>query len=160
MTDNTKDESLESGLLLLRIGWNRLAEKIHQTAVEKGWWEEPDEVKLLRAHIHEAIGNKDVVGRLDEALDRLGDRNDGEMIALYHSEISEALEGMRHGNPPSEKIPEYSNVEEELADLVIRIMDTAEQRGWDVPGALGAKIIYNDGRAYKHADANGKPKLF
>ena len=30
------------------------------------------------------------------------DRNEGECIALMHSELSEALEAVRHGNPQDE----------------------------------------------------------
>ena len=33
------------------------------------------------------------------------ERNDGEMIALMHSELSEALAALRHGNPPDDKVP-------------------------------------------------------
>ena len=50
---------------------------------------------------------------------------DGTFIALIHAELSEALEGLRHGNPPSEHIPEFTALEEELADVVIRCMDYA-----------------------------------
>lgn len=78
------------------------------------------------------------------------ERNDGEMIALMHSELSEALEAIRHGNPPDSHIPEFSGAEAEFADVIIRIMDTALARGWDVPGAIIAKMRYNAGRSYKH----------
>ena len=52
-------------------------------------------------------------------------RNVGEAIALMHSELSEALEAHLHGNPPSDHIPEFSGLEEEFADLLIRVFDTA-----------------------------------
>lgn len=78
------------------------------------------------------------------------DRNDGELLALIHSEISEALEALRHGNPADDKVPTRSGAEVELADAVIRIMDMAEARGWDVAGAIVDKIEFNKGRPHKH----------
>ena len=76
-------------------------------------------------------------------------RNDGEMTALIHSEASELLEGFRSGNPDS-KLPGYSNCEEECADIVIRVMDLTAERGWDLGGAIIAKMAYNEARPYKH----------
>ena len=77
-------------------------------------------------------------------------REDGTLIALIMSEAAEALEALRKGNGPDEHCPQFSGAEVELADVVIRIMDMAEARGWDVAGAIVAKHEFNKGRPYKH----------
>lgn len=78
------------------------------------------------------------------------ERNDGECIALMHSELSEALEGLRRGNPSDDHIFRFSAVEAELADVLIRIMDFGCARGFRIAEALEAKVEYNRNRAYEH----------
>ena len=78
------------------------------------------------------------------------ERNNGEIIALMHSELSEGLEALRHGNPPSDHIPKFSGIEEELADVIIRIMDLVSARGWKVAEALVEKIKFNNTRKKMH----------
>lgn len=78
------------------------------------------------------------------------ERNSGESIALIHSELSELLEGLRKGNPPSEKIPGFSQAEEEAADVIIRLFDLAGGSKWRLAEAIVAKMAYNASRPYKH----------
>lgn len=99
-------------------GFRMMQAAVHQTARDKGWWDQ--------------------------------DRNEGEMIALMHSELSEALEGLRHGNPPDSHIPEFTSVEAEFADTIIRMMDYAEAKGLRLAEALVAKRMFNMGRERMH----------
>jgi hypothetical protein len=73
-------------------------------------------------------------------------RNMGEMVALIHSEISEALEGHRKGLM-DDKLPHRRMVPVELFDAVIRIMDLIGMYFPDDVPALLEKMHYNDQRA-------------
>ena len=103
------------------IYFKNLQRAVYRTAVEHGWYDDP----TLQF-------------------------NDGEKIALMHSELSEALDALRHGDPPDSHIPAFKGTEAELADVIIRIMDYAQHKGLDVAGAIVAKARYNDARPYKH----------
>ena len=78
------------------------------------------------------------------------ERSFGEIIALMHSELSEALEYDRKGNGQSDHIPEFTGVEEELADVVIRIFDYCGRKNLRLGEAIIAKMQFNESRPYKH----------
>lgn len=85
--------------------------------------------------------------------------NKGELIALMHSELSEALEGVRK-NTMDDKLPRRRSEEVELADVILRVLDYCGWQNLDIRGALLEKLQYNETRQ-DHTDearraANGK----
>lgn len=66
-------------------------------------------------------------------------------IALIHSEVSEALEGIRK-NINDDHLPHRPMIEVELADTLIRIFDLAGYLDLDLDGAIKEKLEYNKQR--------------
>jgi len=114
---------------------NDLAQNIHKTAKDKGFYN--------------------------------SERNMGEMLALIHSEVSEALEADRKNGYATGNVRDVlgldlelfkehfeaelkNTFEDELADIVIRVMDLAAYKSIDLEGHIQAKIRYNTTREHKH----------
>lgn len=80
------------------------------------------------------------------------ERNRGELLALIHSEISEALEGERK-NLMDDKLPQYPMPVVEIIDAMIRELDYLAGF-WpeiNVQEVFDAKMVYNAEREdHKH----------
>ena len=70
-------------------------------------------------------------------------------LALIATEVGEAIDAVRKPGP-SEHIPEFSGLEEELADVVIRILDLSGYKRLRVAEAIQAKLEYNQTRPKRH----------
>lgn len=104
-----------------------LANFIHGRNVAAGWWTD-----------------------LETGEDLHGKRNMYELLALVHSEVSEALEGRRK-NLPDDKLPHRPMFRVELIDAIIRLLDilgSEQNAAHEHPAGVifMEKVGYNDVR--------------
>ena len=69
-------------------------------------------------------------------------RNIPELLCLIHSEVSEALEAYRKDD--------HENFREELADILIRVLDLACSENIDIELEVEKKHNFNKTRPFRH----------
>jgi len=63
-------------------------------------------------------------------------------LCLVHSEVSEAAEAVRKGD--------FENFSEEIADIIIRILDIAATTGMNLEAEIMNKMFTNKNRPFRH----------
>lgn len=118
-----------------------LQSQIHDTALDKGWWDEHAEIRKAIGFAAEAGAELDP--KLADELYIFA------RTMLMVTELSEGIEARRI-RAQDDKLPEYDGLSVELADCMIRIFDLAGRFGLPVIPALLDKVEYNKTRSYKH----------
>lgn len=72
-------------------------------------------------------------------------------LLLVHSEVSEACEALRKGHVHYHP-DNHATVEEELADVIIRVMHIAAKNNLDIERTVWEKHRYNIQRPYRHGN--------
>ena len=89
-------------------------------------------------------------------------RSFGDDVALLHSEVSEMYEayrrwGLDDATPAGNisdlaDLPKPEGLGSEIADVFIRLLDTAQRAGIDLRAEYERKLAYNRTRPYRHGN--------
>ena len=126
---------------------DQLAASLNESSVDKGFWDDEDAVVSMIDR-DAVMDTRDKTGFRERMLRMMTSLK----LFLVVTEVAELCDALRLPGDvnDSQKIPGFSNQEEEAADAVIRILELCHRRGWRIGEAVVAKAIYNTGREYMH----------
>lgn len=125
---------------------NDLSQSIYKHNLQVGWW---DDLENLRGLIDRTSKNENlsedtksiVLDNINKDINLIKTQK----LALIHSEISEALEGLRK-ELKDDHLPKYNMFEVELADAIFRILDLAGAFNIPIGNIMMEKWDYNTKR--------------
>ena len=143
---------------------NELAKEINKNAIEKGFYEAENNIIGSFEVAYTSFNNQTSEQQIKSAKHAFF----AQKIALIHSELSEAIEADRKNKridiTDLEIDYEFGNdsfvsqferlikntVEDELADVIIRVLDTCAHMNINIEKHIELKMKYNSLREYKH----------
>lgn len=133
---------------------NDLAFQLFEQNKRAGWWDDLEAINVVAQDLElknklDAIFKKDFVAFILMLLKC-------QKLTLIHSEVSEALEGVRKGLK-DDHLPDVDMFAAELGDVIIRSMDLATAFKYPLSDITVKKIEYNKTRAdHQKENRDGK----